>query len=80
MFLPSDVHAHLQARATSKWISASSLITALIQTIDKDDLYEAVLDDGLEPDRPWGPGRQLPPALTKPRPLRISKIALVGSS
>jgi hypothetical protein len=40
----STVH-RLQSQATRKGISESALAVVLLETIDRDDLYEAVLDD-----------------------------------
>ena len=55
--VPGSVRDHLHARAASKGISEASLVTALIETIDKDDLYDAVLDDRIDLDCPRILGR-----------------------
>jgi hypothetical protein len=42
---PATVH-HLQSRAARKGISESALATILLETVVRDDLYEALLDEG----------------------------------
>jgi len=37
--------SRLKQRATMMGVSESELVTMLITTIDKDDLYSAILDD-----------------------------------
>jgi len=44
--LPEDMRDRLRARAASLGISELELLTFLIETIDRDDLYSAILDDG----------------------------------
>jgi hypothetical protein len=40
-----ETHVRLQARAALLGLSGEELVKVLIETIDKDDLYGAVLDD-----------------------------------
>jgi len=44
--LPDEIRARLQARAALLGMSESAFLIALIETVDRDDLYSAVLDDG----------------------------------
>jgi len=44
--LPEEIRDRLRARASSLGISELELLTLLIETIDRDDLYSAILDDG----------------------------------
>ena len=44
--LPVEVRERLRARAVSLGMSELELLTLLIETIDRDDLYSAILDDG----------------------------------
>jgi len=44
--LPDEIRDRLQARAASLGMSELELLTLLIETIDRDDLYSAILDDG----------------------------------
>ena len=52
--LPSKVRDRLRARAASQGISELTLLASLIETIDRDDLYGAVLDDRVHLDKPKG--------------------------
>jgi hypothetical protein len=58
VFVPGSVRADLHARAASKGISESSLLSALIETIARDDLYDAVLDDRIDAIVHASPARQ----------------------
>ena len=44
--LPEEIRDRLRARAALLGISELELLTILIETIDRDDLYSAILDDG----------------------------------
>ena len=44
--LPEEIRDRLRARAEFIGMSESKLLTLLIETIDRDDLYSAILDDG----------------------------------
>jgi hypothetical protein len=44
--LPPETRDRLRARAPLLGISELELLTILIETIDRDDLYSAILDDG----------------------------------
>jgi hypothetical protein len=43
--LPDETLVRLQERAALLGLSDVELVTILIETIDRDDLYSAVLDD-----------------------------------
>ena len=43
--LPEEIRDRLRARAASLGMSELELLTLLIETIDRDDLYSAILDD-----------------------------------
>jgi hypothetical protein len=44
--LPEEIRDRLRARAASLGMSELELLALLIETIDRDDLYSAILDDG----------------------------------
>lgn len=44
--LPEEIRNRLRARAASLGMSELELLARLIETIDRDDLYSAILDDG----------------------------------
>jgi hypothetical protein len=44
--LPDEIRQRLRTRAAFIGISELELLTLLIETIDRDDLYSAILDDG----------------------------------
>jgi hypothetical protein len=44
--LPEGIREQLRSRAAFLGISELELLTLLIETIDRDDLYSAILDDG----------------------------------
>ena len=44
--LPDEIRDRLRARAAFLGMSELELLTLLIETIDRDDLYSAILDDG----------------------------------
>jgi len=44
--LPLDVRDRVQRRAAASGMSEPEFLAALIETIDRDDLYSAVLDNG----------------------------------
>ena len=44
--LPNETRGRFQARAAAYGMSETAFLTFLIETIDRDDLYSAVLDDG----------------------------------
>jgi hypothetical protein len=44
--LPEEIRERLRTRAAFVGISELELLTLLIETIDRDDLYSAILDDG----------------------------------
>lgn len=48
--LPTDTRAGLQERAARLGTSESALVRKLIELIDKDDLYSAVLDNASFPN------------------------------
>jgi hypothetical protein len=49
LVLSTKILMHLREQAASIGMSESTLIAELLETIDKDDLYRAILDDKLEP-------------------------------
>ena len=55
--LPNETRARFQARAAAFGMSEQAFFRLLIETIDRDDLYSAVLDDGKEVDRVPAPRR-----------------------
>jgi len=46
IWMPRATVHHLRSRAARKGISESALATILLETVVRDDLYEAVLDEG----------------------------------
>jgi hypothetical protein len=53
IWMPRATVHHLRSRAARKGISESALATILLETVVRDDLYEAVLDEGsTETSRP----------------------------
>ena len=46
IWMPQPAVHHLRSRAARKGISESALATILLETVVRDDLYEAVLDEG----------------------------------
>jgi transposase-like protein len=50
-FLPSEVRDQLRARAALRGVSELTLLASLIEAIDRDDLYGAVLDERADLDK-----------------------------
>ena len=50
--LPEETRLRLRARAEVLGLSELDFTALLLETIDRDDLYSAVLDDGGQRDRP----------------------------
>jgi hypothetical protein len=50
LYLSTKLYRRITKRAKVRGLSELMLITALIETIDEDDLYDAVLDDRIEAD------------------------------